>query len=1186
MEDLLNLIDKKLKDTQSSDNIDVLLVEIANEIRQKLKLPKLKAPKREPGKIAIEDEAFADDEKNKLLDQIDQLLAAQNPKSEAEVLELAQNLKCSFYKTKEECPHEDEYSECEWNEKDKCHASEVITHTIEAAGLADTPLQCNLHLNKKDCDQHPELCVWDDADNTCYDVGVPEQEINWPPIEGNNFEQFTLKYFNAVKDQVNLTDNTVRYCENDPFNKGKFSNSTHPSVEQQLAAKMITPHSPYNGALIYHEVGTGKTRLGLKTLSNFRGMKDVRLIWITTIRAEKSIHSQKSDFPSFSGSDTDPFVTGPSATAKSHANSKIAIFTYIKFVNALNRLYDLPGEKNDYGHVLRERQKETGDAFSNTVIIVDEAHKIFEEKNGAGAGQYLLERAAYESYEAAKKNGTRACRWVFLTATPMPTIEVPTDERKPELAGGPQAPFRLLNMLIPNKADRLPLDHAGIQKMSSELKKEIPDNFASLKGKEYAEKAKGLVGYFKPHWPTVFADVEGENALTTVKINDKQVDNIKIKLAKTCASAIAKKDAIKIAKCYLRRLHWYGKQLGPKSSEGRSTKKKVLAKGSLPGDLARNCNTNDQCVVDKTNKLNHLNIPRAKELYDTIKNLDAADMQKYGKKFKHVIYSSMKNYTADMYASALVLASNEDPTNKTKIVYQEPAERYKDIGLEYKSKDIDNKPKPEKIYYLEGNMDTKKALEHDVLFFKNDDLTEKQVDVMIKGFNDHERNANGEIARFMILGAGSKEALSLFDVKYVHIMEHPLTSTDKSQIIGRARRYCGHIGIPNEARIIKVLIYGLEISQKALNLRAQSLEDQDLEKAELSKIAQSVIKTDKTLSEQLQSREKILNWMRLVAFDSMVVGMKNDAEVKDKLKETEKDLDMADKSQAAIDTLTVKRYTQLEKKSKMTIAQLKEECKKKEAFTKPPSKAKKDQLLLCCGPDVTPANVPPECKPKEGKKLPPAIGVPQAVTATPQADDKKKKKKGAYSAKQLIEMCKNPARPGGSIPLRSTIKTVDKLEQCCAPSVTKQEAAARDCISGKELKKLGITAVTINQPAAPVAPPQPKKKTSAPPAAPVTQHKISPAQLEMLQKLCPDKGAYASHMPNQKAKQRFLEMCQQLAKKKTSAPPAAPVTQHKIPPAQLEILQKLCPDKGAYASHMPNQKAKQRFLEMCQQLGY
>jgi len=996
----------------------------------------------------------------------------------------------------------------------------------EITATFEEPVRCGL-LTKDKCQEVKDKCEWDEKERECYDLpptGVElAPQIEWPSRDGNNFAHFTLKYFNAAKDAVNLLDTSVRYCENDEFNPDKFSTDTPPSAEQQLAVKMIAPTTPYTGALLYHEVGTGKTRLGLRILSNFRQSlaQDVRLIWITTIRAEKSIHSQTSDFPSFAGA-FDPFVPGPSATARSHAAGKIAIFTYIKFVNALHRLYDLDGEKNEYGNVLKERQKQTGDAFSNTIIILDEAHKIFEDKNGAGAGQYLIERAAYESHAAAKVNGTQACRWVFLTATPMPTIELPTDERKPELAGGPQAAFRLLNMLIPDKLQRLPIDHSGIQKMKAEFKKEVPDNFASLTGKEYAERAKGLVGYFKPNWPNVFANVEGENSLTVVKIDDKQVDKIKVKLAQTCGPVIAKRDPIKIAKCYLRRLHWYGMQLGPKSAEARSASKKKgkLPKGGLPGDLASKCTTKDHCVVGPDGKLNVLNIPRAKTLYDTILAADAADMAKYGKKFKHVIYSGMKNYTADMYASALVLASNEDPTNKTKIIYQEPLDRYKDIGLEYKSRDetivVDEKVRVEKKFYLDGEMDKGKALEHDVLFFKQDDLSDKQVETMLKGFNDNKRNAYGEIARFIVLGAGSKEALSLFNVKYVHIMEQPLTSTDKTQIIGRARRYCSHIGLPNEARRITVNIYGLELPQKVLNLRAQSHEDQDLETAELSKIAQSVIKTDETLSKQLEAREKILNWMRIAAFDSLVVGMANEEQVKGKIQEAERDLEAADKSKAAIEAFNVRRYTQLEKKkSKLTVAQLKAECKIK--GVKLPAKAKKDQLLHCCGSNVVPA----DC----GR-----VSVGAAATAVA-APPPVKRKRGAYTAKQLKEMCKTR-----SIPVRSNITRIAKLEECCGPTVTMENAAARDCISGAQLKKLGMPAMNLP----PIVPkpihlppiaPKPISLPKAPVApAPPKVRNISAQERQLLKAMCPNREFYANQIENKVTRAKFLEMCDQVAK--------------------------------------------------------
>jgi hypothetical protein len=60
----------------------------------------------------------------------------------------------------------------------------------------------------------------------------------------------------------------------------------------------------------------------------------------------------------------------------------------------------------------------------------------------------------------------------------------------------------------------------------------------------------------------------------------------------------------------------------------------------------------------------------------------------------------------------------------------------------------------------------------------------------------------------IILGSPSiKEGVSLKAVRYVHVLEPYWNKSRLDQVIGRASRFCSHIGLPEEERNVKVYVY-------------------------------------------------------------------------------------------------------------------------------------------------------------------------------------------------------------------------------------------------------------------------------------------------------------------------------------------------------------------------------------------
>lgn len=178
--------------------------------------------------------------------------------------------------------------------------------------------------------------------------------------------------------------------------------------------------------------------------------------------------------------------------------------------------------------------------------------------------------------------------------------------------------------------------------------------------------------------------------------------------------------------------------------------------------------------------------PKVIKLLDTIKELDENDMKKYNKKFKHIIYTDIKESSAGskMIAASMMTKGYTNIYDKTlKVNENNLSKNYNNNFALLSSVQIYDKPFPVKL---------KKHI--------------------IELFNKRPDNINGKLIRFIILDSGYKEGIDIFDVKYVHIFEPLITESDEKQVIGRGTRFCGQKGlefIPNIGWPLHVFKYNL-----------------------------------------------------------------------------------------------------------------------------------------------------------------------------------------------------------------------------------------------------------------------------------------------------------------------------------------------------------------------------------------
>jgi len=159
--------------------------------------------------------------------------------------------------------------------------------------------------------------------------------------------------------------------------------------------------------------------------------------------------------------------------------------------------------------------------------------------------------------------------------------------------------------------------------------------------------------------------------------------------------------------------------------------------------------------------------PKLDQMLKKIQEFDTADFNKYGKTFKHVIYSDLKTYGFGAKAIAAALSSHgyKHAYDKTMKLDAE-VESGKNSFAVLCSTPIYDKPIGVK--------------------FRNS---------LLSLFNSRPDNVYGDRIRFLVIDQGYREGIDVFDIKYIHLLEPSVSESDKKQVVGRGTRFCGQKGL-------------------------------------------------------------------------------------------------------------------------------------------------------------------------------------------------------------------------------------------------------------------------------------------------------------------------------------------------------------------------------------------------------
>jgi len=185
-------------------------------------------------------------------------------------------------------------------------------------------------------------------------------------------------------------------------------------------------------------------------------------------------------------------------------------------------------------------------------------------------------------------------------------------------------------------------------------------------------------------------------------------------------------------------------------------------------------------------------------LIKQIRDLDDADMKEHKTKFKHFIFTDIREsaFGAKAVASFLMAAGFELQ------MALEP-KYIKRLGKLVETK------AGQTVYKQLKNDKNGFAILQSLPLWKNPLSVDTKKNIL-KVFNSRPENIYGELLRIIVLDSKFKEGIDLYDVKYVHLLEPSIATSDLKQAVGRATRYCGQKGLPFQPKSgwkLNVFIY-------------------------------------------------------------------------------------------------------------------------------------------------------------------------------------------------------------------------------------------------------------------------------------------------------------------------------------------------------------------------------------------
>ena len=666
--------------------------------------------------------------------------------------------------------------------------------------------------------------------------------LRYPSINHPHFDYLINRKkefidYKIIKEDIDFAKKSLKECSDSNFQL---------TPNQVFLKNYISPSTPYRSLLIYHSMGVGKTCTAITIAEQFKDIikKFKKKIYVLTpgaltsnfynglfdinkFKKDKYIDSYKESYrlkhekslkniskinytiPQCTGNtyidgvvnvDELNSLNNSSIMTKIKKNIKkhYSIQGHIQFCNYINNIIEKAiKDIQDEEEILYIRNKKYDEIFSNSIIIVDESHKISEtildekiKKNkqiglSNSLSELLMDIAKY----------SKNLRILLLTATPM--------------IDSPKEIITLLNILLQNdKKPLLPKDDTSLF-----------DNDMLTKDGETILRTvmKGYISYMRSESPGIFPfRINPEKQISFKNLpkkwfNTNQLETIpnenRMKYLNTLLYSYFGKEQFEVYKNQIiekKNRHNYSIELVQISNISYP----LRIKDKLTMDTFKKC-FGDEGLKNVFNHNKKKNIYSYKEEFKKNKFLEYKNIENYSCKFK-AIFDKIRNSDGIVFIYSQYISGGVTPF--ALFLEQNGIKRYtygSDSQL-LNNEDIDSESLNYDCYNTESDC-KKKKIEFNQAYYvllTGEQLKKNPTEeaALLKKINSIENNTGKQIK--IILGSKvTGEGWDFRCIRQVHILEpwHNLNQTE--QTIGRAVRRCSHQSLDFKYRNVEIYLH-------------------------------------------------------------------------------------------------------------------------------------------------------------------------------------------------------------------------------------------------------------------------------------------------------------------------------------------------------------------------------------------
>ena len=552
------------------------------------------------------------------------------------------------------------------------------------------------------------------------------------------------------------------------------------SYNQKFLKKYLSEQTPYNGLLLFHGTGVGKTCSSISIAEQFIDKitllnKKIYILLNPSIKSnfiknifnierlkQNKASEQCTGLRYLKELNIDINSIKPSQYDLVNKkilkliNSRYVFYGYTEFANMIEKIEtkELRGVKEEYKTIYLE--KKIDKLFSDSVMIIDEVHNIKENSNTSSKNYGKILPPILKRILRISRN----MKLVLLSATPM-------FDNSTEIIG-------ILNLLLIN-------DNRKTLK-----KKDIFDSNNSLteSGKRILlENSRGYISYLRGEHPIkfprrLFPDIFNHSAIIK-KFPEISIDGGKMSKEETIQH-------LKLIGCPMKdyQLNKYtivehsgdDQEFGPFNING------MMASNIIYPELTENSKISEiiskngfKNIIKKKKKKYEFTDPK----YNTFFTMD--NLRKYSSKIHSIIENIEKSegiifiYSQFIYAGILPLALALEMNGY--VNYN---------GSMLANKEV--KPTDKKFILITGD----------------NELSQNTYEKYLKVESE---NINGEKVKVIIGSSTAAEGLDFRYIREVHILDPWHHFNKLEQVIGRAIRNCSHIELPLQKRNVLVYMY-------------------------------------------------------------------------------------------------------------------------------------------------------------------------------------------------------------------------------------------------------------------------------------------------------------------------------------------------------------------------------------------